>query len=131
MSGMVNLFEKVWKAIEAEYGILQWRDKVRIYDDIVHRFGSTALKANGEIISPRFWEIISELKSQLANDITDEIRSILSNMRPDRMLVTGGGALLLKDELHNNIRQLTFHPNPRFANAIGFYRAAQIMGQDT
>jgi hypothetical protein len=52
-------------------------------------------------------------------------------MRPDRMLITGGGALLLKDDLQNNIRQLTFHPNPRFANAIGFYRAAQIMGQDT
>ncbi len=131
MSGMVNLFEKVWKVIEAEYGILQWRDKVRIYDDIVHHFGSTALKANGEAISPTFWGRISELKKQLSNDIADEIRSILSNMRPDRMLVTGGGGLLLKEELQDNIRQLTFHPNPRFANAIGFYRAAQIAGQDS
>ncbi len=131
MSGTVNLFEKVWKAVEADYGILQWRDKVRIYDDIVHRFGSTVLKANGEIVSPKFWDRISELKEELAKDISDEIRSILSNMRPDRMLVTGGGALLLKDELVNNIRPLTFHPNPRFANAIGFYRAAQIMTEDT
>ncbi len=131
MSGMVNLFEKVWKMIEAEYGILQWRDKVRIYDDIVHHFGSTALKANSDAISPSFWGRISELKKQLANDIADEVRSILSNMRPDRMLITGGGGLLLKEELQGNIRQLTFHPNPRFANAIGFYRAAQIAGQDS
>lgn len=128
MSGTVGLFEKAWKLIETDHGMLQWQDKVRIFNAISNNFGKTALKANGEYASPAIWERITGLREQLAKDIAGEVRSILSGMRPDKMLVTGGGAILLKDDLLKNIRQLSFHPNPRFANAIGFYRAAQIQG---
>jgi hypothetical protein len=59
----------------------------------------------------------------------DEVQSLLSGIRPDRIVLTGGGAALLRNELFKINPNLTFHPNPRYANAIGFYRAAVARGR--
>lgn len=127
MSGLVTLFENIWKNIEAEYGVLQWSDKVQIYHDVVNNFGKAFLKANGQIVHPRIWDLISILRAQLARDIVDEIKTILSNVRPSRILVTGGGGLLLKDDLLAYMKHLSFVANARFSNVKGFYISAHIL----
>lgn len=131
MNGTISFFEKVWKLIEYHHGMLQWTDKVRILHDVAINFGKTSLRANGEYISPAIWEKIAELRAQLALDISDDVKSVLSSLKPDKMLITGGGALLLKDDLTRHMRQIFFHPNPRYANAIGFYRAANLIAESS
>ncbi len=126
LSGTVTLFEKVWKELSHEYGMLKDNEKVKVYDHISNRVSASGgFRINGEEVGEKFWEKVAGFKAQLARDIYDEMKSILSNISPDRMLITGGGAILLRDELSSIDKKLTFHENPRFANAIGFYRAAK------
>jgi hypothetical protein len=106
-------------------------EEVKIHRNIVNHFGSAALKINGEFVQPDFWKRAAQYKAQIAKDITDEIKVVLSEIRPDRILLTGGGALLLQNELMNNNSHFVIHQNPRFANVIGFYRAAKTLPDQT
>ncbi len=124
LSGTVTLFEKAWKMLEQNHGMLKANERVKVYEAITRNFGSSALRINGENVSPGFWNEIAKLRRQLAKDIVDEVRGVLGNIRPDHIVVTGGGALFMRDDLLAADKTLTIHTNPRFANAIGFYRAA-------
>ena len=83
-------------------------EEVRIHKSIVNHFGAAALKINGEFVLPDFWKRAAQYKAQTAKDITDEIKVLLSEIRPDRILLTGGGALLLQNELLSNNRHFAF-----------------------
>ena len=56
---------------------------------------------------------------------------MLRGIHPDKVMLTGGGALLLQDDILAINRYFLIHPNPRFANVIGFYRAAKTMPDQT
>ena len=127
MSGMIRFFDKVRADLESEHGKMRPNEEVRIHKNIIGHFGAAALKINGEFVRPDFWKQAAQYKEQIARDITDEIKVVLSDIRPDRVLLTGGGALLLQSELLNHNRHFVLHKNPRFANVIGFYRAAKTM----
>jgi hypothetical protein len=131
MSGMVQLFDGIKSFLEIEYGKMRPNEEVRIYNKIINHFGVATLKIAGEHVRPDFWKRASELKSQMARDLSDEVRVFLSKIRPDKVMLTGGGALFLKDELMNNNRNFQIHHNPRFANVMGFYRAAKTMPEET
>ncbi len=124
LSGTVTLFEKAWKLLEQNHGMLKANERVKVYETATRNFGTSHLSINGEYVSQGFWSEIVKLKRQLAHDIVDEVRGTLGNIRPDHIVVTGGGGLFLKDDLLATEKSLTIHPNPRFANSIGFYRAA-------
>lgn len=127
LSGMVRFFGKIKGDLEAEYGKMRPNEEVRIHRSVINHFGTGALKINGEFVQPDFWKRAAQYKSQIAKDITDEIKLVLSEIRPDRILLTGGGALLLRNELLSCNRHFIIHENPRFANVIGFYRAAKAL----
>lgn len=124
LSGTVTLFEKSWKLLEQNHGMLKANEHVKVYETITKNFGAANLRINGEYVSPGFWNEIAKLKQQLARDIVDDVRGVIGNSRPDHIVVTGGGALFLREELLATEKSLTIHPNPRYANSIGFYRAA-------
>ncbi len=127
LSGMVRLFNKIKADLESEYGKMRPNEEVRIHKSIVNHFGAAALKINGEVVRPDFWKRAAQYKAQTAKDITDELKLVLSQIRPERILLTGGGSLLLQSELLSNNSHFVIHQNPRFANVIGFYRAAKAM----
>lgn len=127
LSGMIQLFGKIKADLESEYGKMRPNEEVKIHRNIVHHFASSTLKVNGEVVRQDFWKRASQYKAQMARDITDEIKVVLSEIRPDKVLLTGGGALLLRDEILALNRHFLVHQNPRFANVIGFYRAAKAM----
>lgn len=127
MSGMIQLFDGIKAYLESEYGKMRPNEEVRIYNKIISGFGVATLKIAGEFVRPDFWKRAAELKAQLAKDIADEVRIVLNKIRPDKVMLTGGGALFLKEELMNNNRHFLMHHNPRFANVLGFYRAAKTM----
>ena len=131
MSGMIQLFDKIKADLEGEYSKMRPNEEVRIYNNIVNHFGTATLKIDGEFVRPDFWKRAAQYKSQMAKDLSEEIRVILSTMRPDKVMLTGGGSLFLKEELQSYNRRLTIHPNPRFANVIGFYRAAKTLPDQT
>ena len=72
---------------------------------------------------------VARQRDELAVQIMDEVQSLVSNIRPELIVITGGGAALLRRELVKIHPRLTHHPNPRYANAIGFYRAAVARGR--
>jgi hypothetical protein len=127
LSGMIQLFGKIKADLESEYGKMRPNEEVKIHRNIVHHFGSSTLKINGEAVRQDFWKRASLYKQQMARDITDEIKVVLSDIRPDKVMLTGGGALLLRDEILALNRHFLVHPDPRFANVIGFYRAAKSL----
>ncbi len=127
MSGMVQLFDGIKAYLESEHGKMRPNEEVRTYHKIVNQFGVATLKIAGEFVRPDFWKRAAELKSQMARDISDEVRVFLSKIRPDKVMLTGGGALFMKDELMSSNRNFLIHNNPRFANVLGFYRAAKAM----
>jgi plasmid segregation protein ParM len=131
MSGMIRLFDKIKADLEAEHGKMRPNEEVRIHNSIVNHFGTGTLKINGEFVKPDFWKRAAGYKVQLAKDISDEIKVVLSEIRPDKIMLTGGGALLLQNELLSGNRHFVMHNNPRFANVIGFYRAAKTMPDQT
>jgi plasmid segregation protein ParM len=124
LSGTVTLFEKAWKMLEQSHGMLKANERVKVYEAATRNFGTTSLRINGEHVSPGFWREVTKLKRQLALDIVDEVRGVLGNIRPDHIVMTGGGSLFLRDDLIAAEKSLIIHQNPRYANAIGFYRAA-------
>jgi hypothetical protein len=127
MSGMYQFFEKVKSDLENEYSKMRPNEEVRIYNQIVNHFGTAQLKIGGDFVRPDFWKRAEQYRAQLAKDLAEEIRIVLTKMRPDRVMLTGGGSLFMKDELMNHNRHLMIHNNPRFANVIGFYRAAKTI----
>jgi hypothetical protein len=131
MTAMIRFFDEIRSYLESEYGLMRPNEKVTIYDKIINQFGVASLKLANEFVRPDFWKRATELKAQLARDINDEVRGFLSEYRPDKVMLTGGGALFLKDELMNVNRHFLIHNNPRFANVIGFYRAAKTMPDQT
>jgi hypothetical protein len=131
MSGMIRLFDKIKADLEAEHGKMRPNEEVRIHSSLINHFGTATLKINGEFVRPDFWKRAAEYKAQLAKDISDEIKVVLSEIRPDKIMLTGGGALLLQNELLSGSRHFVMHNNPRFANVIGFYRAAKTLPDHT
>jgi hypothetical protein len=131
MSGMIRYFDKIKADLESEHGKMRPNEEVRIHHNIIHEFGTGMLKINGETVKSEFWKRAAQYKAQIARDISDETQVVLSEIRPDRVVLTGGGALLLRDELLGHNRHSVIHPNPRFSNVIGFYRAAKTMPDQT
>ncbi len=130
MSGMVRYFDKIKSDLESTHGKMRPNEEVRIQHGIIHQFGKGTLKINGEQVSSGFWNRAAQYKAQIARDLSDEIHVTLSDIRPDRVLLTGGGALLLKEELLGSNRHFMVHPNPRYSNVIGFYRAARTISEN-
>jgi hypothetical protein len=60
--------------------------------------------------------LADRIVSDLEEKIGDEIR------RLDRILLSGGGSLLLKDALAKKWKHVSALENPRMANAEGMYR---------
>lgn len=131
MSGMIQLFDKFKGYLEGEYSKMRPNEEVRIQNKIINYFGTANLKIDGEFVRPDFWKLAAQYKAQMAKDLSDEIRVVLSTMRPDRVMLTGGGSLFLKEELMSYNRRFAIHPNPRFANVIGFYRAGKAVLDQT
>jgi len=127
LSGMIQLFSKIKTDLESEYSKMRPNEEVKIHRNIARHFGEATLKINGEVVRPDFWKRAAQYKAQIAKDITDEIKVMLRGIHPDKILLTGGGALLLQNDILAINRHFLMHPNPRFANVIGFYRAAKTM----
>jgi len=126
LSGALTLFQKAYKLFSAQFGMLTENEKIKIRNAITHNFGSPALTVGGKFVNSALWNEIRAYKKDLAKEIIRDTKNILVSIRPDRVIMTGGGALLLRDELVEEDASLVFLPNPRFANAIGFYRASMI-----
>jgi len=116
-----------WKAILAIKRLLasEFPDLGEMKDhevaDIVER-GS--LNYYGEIIS------ISDIASSELEKLANEIKVVSSNMWPDlgrlgEILITGGGALLIGNNVKSEFQQAKIIKNPVEANAIGYCRFAQ------
>ncbi len=126
LSGALTLFQKAYKLFSAQFGMLTENEKIKIRNAITHNFGSTTLTMAGKFVTSAQWNEIKAYKKDLSKEIIGDIKNVLVSIRPDRVIMTGGGALLLRDELIEEDASLVFLPNPRFANAIGFYRASMI-----
>ncbi len=126
LSGALTLFQKVYKLFSAQFGMATENEKIKIRNAITHNFGSPTLTVGGKFVTSALWNEIRAYKKDLAKEIIHDIKNVLVSIRPDRIIMTGGGALLLRDELVEEEASLVFLPNPRFANAIGFYRASMI-----
>lgn len=125
--GTGTVFEKAWKILEQSHGVmLKANERVRVFEAITKNFGTNSLRINGEFISPSFWTEIRKLKQQLAFDVVDETKGILGNTSPDFIIATGGGSLFLKEEFGVAAKSWQILEDGRFANAIGFFRIAQI-----
>jgi hypothetical protein len=131
MSGMIQFFDGIKSYLESEYSKMRPNEEVRINNKLINHFGVATLKIAGDYVRPDFWKRAAELKAQLAKDIADEVRIVLSKIRPDKVMLTGGGSLFLKEELMNNNRNFLLHNNPRFANVIGFHRASKAVPDQT
>jgi len=124
--GVSNIFDQVWRSLEPEHGMLKANEKVDLYESIIKHPGS-GLVAGGQHVKPEIWKNIGIWKRDLARNIMEAVLNTLGDSRPPLMIVTGGGALFLGDELKNEYPALVIHDNPVYANAIGFYRCLLSM----
>jgi plasmid segregation protein ParM len=129
LSGITVLFDRVCKLIETDHGKLRPNEIAKARNWLV-RSCQEPLMIGGRYVRPDMRLDVERHKSELAGRIMDEVQSLLANLRPDRVIMTGGGAALLRAELVKISPTLTFHPNPRLANAIGFYRSALARSRD-
>ncbi len=128
LSGIAVLFSRVCKALEADHGMLRPHEIEKVHSWLAGGC-QELIKIGGVPVRSDMPVEIARFKTEFAGQIMDEVNSLLSGIRPDRIVMTGGGAALLRNELSKLNPNLTFHPNPRFANAIGFYRAAVARGR--
>jgi hypothetical protein len=119
LSGTTMIFDRLWALLEKDHGMLKANEIVELYNQITRGNSTPMIKG---LPSPSVGEHLRVLKAELAQEITDFVSSVLSELAPSITVFTGGGALFLKDELQALNRNITFHPNSRYANAIGFYR---------
>jgi hypothetical protein len=123
LSGITILFDRVCKLIEVDHGKLRPNEVAKAHSWLVGNCREP-LKIGGKYVRSDLPNEVDRLKAELAGQILDEMQSLLSNLRPDRIIMTGGGAALLRGDLSKINPHLTYHPNPRMANATGFYRSA-------
>jgi hypothetical protein len=122
LSGIAVLFSAIVNLLEQDYGKLRPNEITKVHTWLI---GSCQepLTIAGKSVRADLASEVAHLKTDLAGRILDEVGSVLSAIRPNKLIVTGGGAALLRSELLRIKPELTFHPQPRMANAIGFYRA--------
>ncbi len=119
--GISTIFNQVWKHLEKDHGMVKANEQVDIINTIIKNPG-TQVVIDGKMMNPAIWDKIKNWKMELAKNIIDTVKSSLGDLRPPVMLITGGGGLFLNHELRYCQRDIVMHADPRFANAIGFYR---------
>ncbi len=122
LSGVAMLFDQLCKLLEADHGKLRPNEITKVHTWLIGGC-QELLTIAGKAVRADLPAEVARLKTDLAGRILDEVGSLLSAVRPNKLIVTGGGAALLRAELLRIKPELTFHPQPRMANAIGFYRA--------
>lgn len=121
--GISNIFTKLWRDLEPQYGMIKANEKVDIMRSVATEYNREMIQIGGEVVNPAIWEKITDMKVDLARTIVDNVKSTLSDIRPPITLYTGGGALFLEKEIKAVAgKTAEFHENSRFANAIGFRR---------
>lgn len=128
LSGIAVLFSRVCKTLEADHGMLRPHEIEKVHTWLTGGC-QELIKIAGLPVRSDIPAEVARFKTEFAGQIMDEVQSLLSGIRPDRIVMTGGGAALLRNDFSKINPNLTFHPNPRFANAIGFYRAAVARGR--
>ena len=123
LSGIAVLFSRVCKALEGDHGMLRPHEIEKVHTWLTGGC-QEPIKIGGVPVRSDMPTEVARFKEEFSGQIMDEVQNLLSGIRPDRIVMTGGGAALLRNELSKINPNLTFHPNPRYANAIGFYRAA-------
>ncbi len=123
LSGIAVLFSRICKVVEGDHGMLRPHEIEKVHTWLTGGC-QELIKIGGVPVRSDMPTKVAQFKTEFAGQIMDEVQSLLSGIRPDRIVMTGGGAALLRNELSKINPNLTFHPNPRYANAIGFYRAA-------
>jgi hypothetical protein len=123
LSGIAVLFSRVCKMLEADHGMLRPHEIEKVHTWLTGGC-QEPIKIGGVPMRSDMPTEVARFRAEFAGQIMDEVQSLLSGIRPDRIVMTGGGAALLRTDLSKINPNLTFHPNPRYANAIGFYRAA-------
>ncbi len=123
LTGVVVLYDQLYKLLEAEYGKLRPNEVAKVNTWLVTGCQDPLMIA-GRFVRMDLSAEVGRLKAELSGRIMDEVASLLAAVRPDKLIITGGGAKLLSRELLHLNPRLTMHPQPTLANAIGFYRAA-------
>jgi hypothetical protein len=123
LSGIAVLFNRVCKVLETDHGMLRPHEIEKVHTWLTGGC-QEPIKFGGAPVRSDLPTEVARFRAEFAGQIMDEVQSLLSGIRPDRIVMTGGGAALLRSDLSKINPNLTFHPNPRYANAIGFYRAA-------
>ncbi len=117
-NGMSTAFSAIAKDIEDSYGMrpdLYQTERAAI---------KGSLKVFG--IEKDIRVIVQKRLTELSQEITAKAKTIWKNAADlDRVILTGGGASLLKPYLNNLYRHSTFIPESQFANAIGYYKLSQ------
>ena len=129
LSGITILFDRACKLLEADHGKLRPNEVAKVHTWLVGGC-QEPLMIGGKYTRMDLPTEVARLKSELTGQIMDEVQSLMANIRPDRIIMTGGGAALLRVDLSKINQHLTYHPNPRMANAIGFYRSAAARSRD-
>jgi len=127
LSGVAVLYDQVAKLIEADHGKLRPNEVAKLNIWLIGGC-QDQLTIAGRHVRQDLPAAVARYKTELAGRIMDEVSSLLSAVRPDKLVVTGGGARLLGPDILRINPQLAIHPQARMANAIGFYRAAKAMG---
>lgn len=123
LSGITILYDQVFKLMESDFGKMRPNEVAKLNTWLIGGC-QEQLTIAGKYVKQNLVIEISRLKAELARRVMAEVENLLSAVRPDKLILTGGGAAMLKDSLLQIKQDLTFHPNPRMGNAIGFYRAA-------
>lgn len=84
------------------------------------------VRYNGQEINIE--DMVRDAKNYAARAITSSIREIWTEHigMIDQILMAGGGAIELGDAIKNMLPQVQQINDPQFANAVGFYKMAQI-----
>ncbi|MDK0599698.1 hypothetical protein ACV3NL_04100 [Clostridium perfringens] len=64
-------------------------------------------------------DILEETKKVFANELVEEIKSLLPNINRFDVILVGGGAEIFFKNLKNHYKNINLHSNPIFANING------------
>jgi hypothetical protein len=125
MFGTSSFFERIFDDLSRTHGLLRENEKVEI-QNILSSGTLGQLRVKGQEVGYAAWDKIRTHKKALAKDIIEYVKGVLSEITPGITLYTGGGSMMLRDELQSMDPGITFHNAARYSNAIGFYRALLI-----
>jgi hypothetical protein len=121
--GLATAFERVYALLASSVGILSDGERAEVFLSLIR---ATPLRLKGNVVKDGLYQKLLEERPRVAEQISADIRSALAGAEYRTLLMTGGGAEWLRDQLEPQFPGARWVDEPRLANARGFYRYAVL-----